>query len=363
MSKIDEGKGPKKMITQQELNQKLQELLKTVAPGNMQTLNQVLFQYLKFCADNYDNLDSEAKTRFDNAMKGFQTDLPQVLEKVPDSKDKRVLKRLHRGMLGQRVMVDLLLKELGTSSTLEDDNSAESQRLLIEELQQVTDFFCDICDNTLSGPAAFGQLSLLGLCVSELVVALHLAQHYYTNQAYSHIRTVIEHADRIELFRKEPKWAELWCSGVDTAIWKELSPKKVRKKLGRPKYDSVYGFFSGLGPHGSFQAVQARTYRTLEQSSKGNLQIYQWLGGCPAEHHIVFVNGGMFYVVHLVMLQLAKSFGHFLNEEEVKEVLEKNARKTADYLRRYFFPWAKNNGLDVTQLEERLGSTEWGKPQ
>ncbi len=253
----------------------MQESLKRVTPGDMQTLNQVLFQHLKFYADNYDALDSEAKRRLDDAMRGIQTDLPQVLEKVPDSKDKRVLKRLHRGMLGQRVMVDLLLEELGTASTLEDDNSAESQRLLIEELQKVTDFFCDICDNTLRGPATFGQISLLGLCVTELMVGLHLARHYYTNQAYSHIRTVIEHVDKIELFRREPKWADLWCSGDDVAISKELSPMKVRMKLGRHKYDAVYGFFSGLGPHGSFQAAQARTYRSLEQSSKGNLQIRQ----------------------------------------------------------------------------------------
>jgi len=130
-------------------------------------------------------------------------------------------------------------------------------------------------------------------------------------------------------------------------------------KLGKPKYDPVYGFFSALGPHGSFHAVQARTYRRVERSSKGNPQIYQWLGGCPAQHHIVFVNGAISYGIHLVMVQLVRSFGGLLNAEEAKEVLEHNAAETADHLRRYFLPWAKDNGLDVRQLEHRLQSNKW----
>ncbi len=360
---MSDEKRQKRSITGSELQRRLQESLKSVKPRDVQALNQKLFEHLKFAVDNYDVLDADAKQQIDGAMNGFQKDLGPVLEKLPDSKDKRVLKRLHRGMLGKRVMVDLLLKELESMPAPEDDNSAKSRMLLIEELQKVTDFFCDICDNTLRGPAAFGQLTLLGICVSELVVALHLGHHYYTNQAYSHVRTVIECVDKIELFRREPKWAEIWCSGDARAIWKELSPKSVRIKLGRPKYDPVYGFFSALGPHGSFQAVQARTYRSLQKSSKGNLQIHQWLGGCPAEHHIIFVNGGMFYAVYLVLLQLVKSFWRFLNAAEVKEALDRNACKTADYLRRYFLPWAKDNGLDVTQLEERLDSAQWGKPE
>ena len=176
MNEVNNEQGQEKKITSEELKQRLQKALKAVKPGDKEALNQALFQYLKFCADNYDALDCKGKRQLDDAMKGFQADLPQVLEKLPDSKDKRVLKRLHRGMLGQRVMVDLLLKELGTASEPEDDNSAESQRLLIEELQKVTDFFCDICDNTLAGPAAFAQVSLLGMCVTELVVGLHLGR-------------------------------------------------------------------------------------------------------------------------------------------------------------------------------------------
>jgi len=306
-----------KTITGSQLRKRLQESLKSVKPGDMQAINQKLCEHLKFATDNYDALEADAKQQIDGTMNGFQKDLGLVLDKLPDSRDKRILKRLHRGMLGKRVMVDLLLKELETSPILEDDNIAKTRMSLIDELQRLTDFFCDICDNTLRDSAAFAQLSLLGMCVTELVVALHLAYHFYTNQAYSHLRTVIECVDKIELFRRETKWADIWYSGDGRAIWKELSPKKVRVKLGKPTYDPVYGLLSDLGPHGSFQAVQARTYRSLKQSSKGNPLIQQWLGSCPAEHHVIFINGGLFYGVYLVLLQTVKSFGHFLNAEEV----------------------------------------------
>lgn len=71
----------------------------------------------------------------------------------------------------------------------------------------------------------------------------------------------------------------------------------------------------------------------------------------------------MFYALHLLLLQVVKSFGHFLNPEETEEVLQQNASKTAEYLRRYFLPWAKDNSLDVIELEQRLESNRWGKSE
>lgn len=349
------------MITKEDLRKRLEQSLKTVQPGDLKAIEQKMFEHLTFMLQKYDDLTPDAQEMADSMMEITQKHIGEALQKLPDSKQKWVLKRLHAGSLGKRWLVVEMMKVLEAPPELKEDNSKEFRKIFVARLQNITDFLFDIYQNSLRGPAPFGQISLLGMCVDELLVILHLAQHYYINQAYSHVRTVVEHIDKIELFRIKPKWAEVWCGDDRERVRKELSPSQVRKKLGNPKYDPIYGWFSSLGPHGTFQAVQTKTFRKVELSSKGNPQIHQWFGGCPAEHNIVFLNAYALYTVHHVLLQLVRSFAQFLNDEEVKEVLKQSRNDTKEYLEHHFLPWVKNKNLDVTHLEDFLKSGPWGR--
>ncbi len=347
------------MITKEELSKKLEESLKQAKSGDLNAIQQSMFDHLKFMFESYNSLTPDAQEVADNMMEIIQKHIGDVLEKLPDSKQKRLLRRYHAGSLGKRVLVEEMIKDLESPPELEEENSKQFRAIFICRLQNITDFLFDICSNTVTGPTNFVQISLFGMCVTEFLVTFHLAQHYYTNQAYSHIRTIIEHKDKIELFRQKPEWAEIWCSEDLKKIRRELSPARVREKLGKPKYDPFYTFLSTLGPHSTFQAVQAKTFVQVEPIPKEKPQIRQWFGGCPAEHHIIFVNGGALYALHLVLLQLLKSFSNFINEEEGIEVLKQSAVETVDYFKKNFLPWAKENHWDTKNLENVLNSDSW----
>jgi hypothetical protein len=68
----------------------------------------------------------------------------------------------------------------------------------------------------------------------------------------------MEFLDKIELFTKKPKTAELWASGNEREIWKKLSPPRVREMLGRDSLDPVYKYFSEEGSHATFTAMRPR---------------------------------------------------------------------------------------------------------
>lgn len=125
-------------------------------------------------------------------------------------------------------------------------------------LQHLLDVLFDVTRHSYEGVANFGKIGLFYWTVDELLAAFHLAQRGLTSQSYAHVRTVFEIRDKIELFEQQPKWAELWVKGTEQEVWKELRPAEVRKKLGEPKYDPIYSFFSELGVHGSFRGLQAR---------------------------------------------------------------------------------------------------------
>ncbi len=344
------------MITKEELQKRLRESLLSIEQGDLQLVNKKIMDVLKFAVENYDNLASDAKKLTDRLTETCQDFAAEVLEKLPEGKEKRMLKRLHAGSLGERFLVEAAIKTLEGRPELKKDSSKEFRRIFIARLQNLTDFMYDVHQNTVSGAIAFGQISLFGMCIDELLVTLHLTQHSYINQAYSHIRTALEHLDKIELFRIKPKWVELWCSNDRKRMREELSPAKVRKKLGKPKYDPLYSFFSELGPHGTFKAVQTKTFRKAKLSLKGNPQILQWLGGCPVEHHVLFLEGYALYTIHLLLIQLVKCFEQFLNQEEIDEVLTESRNDTLEYFKRYVLPWAKRSNLNVTDLENLLKS-------
>lgn len=347
------------MITKEDLKEHLVELLKSVKHSDLQSISQKISEYLKFAVENYDNLSEEAKKITDDMLEAMQRHMGEIVANLPDSKEKRKLKRLHAASLGKHHEIMQYVKILESSPELKDESSKEFRKLFLNRLQNIIDFIFDIYQNTLSGIDIFAQFSLLCMCIDELLVTFHLVQHYYINQSYSHLRTVFEHLDKVELFRTNPQWAGVWCSNDDKTIRRELSPSEVRKKLGMPKYDPIYSFFSTLGTHSTFKAVQTKFAKSVKSSSKGNPEINIWLGGCPFEHNVVWLNTFAIYTADKVMLQIMTSFGEFLNEKECEEVSKQILEESIAYMKRHFLSWAKNNNLDTKEMEAFLNKEIW----
>lgn len=346
------------MITKDDLKTNLERLLHNVTPGDMQTITQKMGEHLAYSLQHYDELDEETKKITDDSIESIKNYSAQLLTQLPDSKIKRQLDRLHASSMGKHFDIEAHIKALEAPLENIDDNLRECIRIFTSGLKYISDLIYDITQNTLQGPANFAQLSLLMICVNELLVTLHLLKHRYVNQAYSHIRTIFENLEKVELFRVKPQWADVWAGNDEKKKWDELRPAKVREKLGKEKHDPIYGLFSSLGIHGTFQAVQVQTARKVkEKEDRPSFTVF--VGGTPFEHNTVWVNGFGIYALYSVLLQLMRSFERYLNVEEGEEILKKIFDELKNYIGTHFLGWAKKQNLKTEDLELFLQKKTW----
>jgi hypothetical protein len=186
-------------------------------------------------------------------------------------------------------------------------------------------------------------------CIDELLAAYHLSRHHFSTQAYAHIRLTYEHLDLITLFRQQPQWVEVWAGGDTKRIIRELSPKKIREKLGKEKYDPIYSAFTEMGAHGSFAGMQART-GTRGRNPDGTLRIVAWVGGVPKQEQIVFSILWTLMTSVSVLGSSVASFEDRLYADEALDMLRTAAEGVSKWHIEYFVPWAKTNGIKVDGL-------------
>lgn len=346
------------MITKDDLRAHLEKLLHNVTPGDMQVITQKMGEHLVYSIQHYDELDEEARKTTDASIEAIKKYNAQLLMQLPDTKMKRRLARLHASSIGKLFDIETHIKELESPPGRIDEDLSECIKIFTEGLKHISGFIFDITQNTLKESANFAQISLLMMCVNELLVILHLLKHRYANQAYSHIRTVFEHLDKVELFRTKPEWADAWIGNDEKLKWKELRPAEVRKKLGKDKHDPIYGLFSSLGVHGSFQAVQIQSARKSREKEKRPSFTF-WIGGTPFKHNTVWVDAFGIYALYSVLLQAMRSFEQRLNAEEGEEILKTIFTELKNYLLGYFLVWAKKVKLSTGDFEEFLSKKTW----
>src|SRR5262249_47255042 len=113
------------------------------------------------------------------------------------------------------------------------------------------------------GRAAVLYGLLLGL-IDEVLVAFHLAQRSFAHQTYSHLRTVEETLDIIDLLNSDESWLNRWLDAA-TDVQAEIdvyrdTRKEVKKRAGRGKGDpdKLYAFLSATGSHPQFRGLMGR---------------------------------------------------------------------------------------------------------
>jgi hypothetical protein len=341
-------------ITIDDLGAKLVEALKST--GNLQDpANQwkVIMEHLIYSLSIYDQLTPEAQKVTDEMQKEVLSFIEQQLPFMPDTLETRQLRRATRGAKGKRLYADGYIKVLENPLATPSDLFNKTRDFFGKYLQLIMDLYQDISDNTFGGTANFCKYSLIGICIDELLVAHHLCQHSYASQAFSHIRTIQEAIDLIELFNKEPQWADLWISDKSSQeIRSELKPSQVRKKLGKDEtFGKIYSMFSVSGTHPSFEMLRAKCRKSVELSPKGNPQFSISIGGMPKTKEAVFTPIFLLFSMVMVLVQLVNSFGKYLNEQEVLKIL---GEVTSDFLvffeNGYIKP-LKDSSVELKEME------------
>jgi hypothetical protein len=234
---------------------------------------------------------------------------------------------------------------------------ADARAAFEKSLQRILDLLHEVQKKPGEGPGDFAKIGLLCFCVNDMLAAFHLGQHSFANQAYSHIRSIYEHLDKIELFHRNPEWAALWSSARpedERKIRDELSPAAVRQKLGRPRYDPLYGWFSELGAHGTFNAVRSFSAKTRDGQPPERPKLRFWIGGCPFEHNAVFISSSLLLAASMVVDMISVAYGARLSEAELGQVSVDTWRELKEFLLKHFVDYAKRQGLETDTLMKSI---------
>jgi hypothetical protein len=111
-----------------------------------------------------------------------------------------------------------------------------------------------------------------------------------------------------------------------------------------------------MGSHGSFAGMQARM-GNRGKDEDGTLKVVAWVGGIPREDHIVFSIVWIMLTALSIIDSANATFEQRLDAEEVQEWLKAGTVAVTEYDRRYFVPWAQENGLSVDGLVAQLEKT------
>jgi hypothetical protein len=340
------------MIDKSELQAKLLELISSA--NGPETVSEKFAEFMAYSVENYDGLDAEARALVDRALGELRKQAKGVIEQMPDGSQRRRFERVLGAVEGKHFRAENFLGGLESPTELTLEIIPAARSAFIEILQHVLDFLFDATSRIHQGFDIFSIAGLLYWAVDELLVGMHLAQRAFASQCYTHIRTVDEILDKIQLFHDQPKWTELWVKGSDEEVWKKLRPAEVRKKLGKPKHDPMYSFLSSLGPHGSFRGLQARTAMRAEPKEDGARVLMVWVGGTPQVGHIVWANAICVYSAMKTLAKCGAVMGGWLNEEEVSLVYKSCVDASRRFLLEHLVPWASGEGVDVGPMIEFL---------
>jgi hypothetical protein len=348
----------KDKITKEEYHKYLESLFQNAASSGADAISQATLEALGYLAKNYLNLTREMQEIADKIFDGCIKDVGSVIKEAPDTTETRHAKRLLRTLKHELPSASGLIIAIESKAEIKEPILIETRDLFEKYFQLYLDVLYDVSvEESHRGQASFAKLSMLFSCVDELVVCFHLAQHGYINQAYTHIRTVFESLNMVELFVRDESYAELWCSDDEKRKKRELSPVAVRTKLG-VKEDPLYAFFSAHGPHVTWEYVQSKSARKREASEKINPEIVFFLGGTKIVVHLLAANVGCVMALFTALLNIGKAFPDRVHAKDYPEIVRGFVKEFREYVKRYveFF---KEAGLDTEDIEAYLNDPDF----
>jgi hypothetical protein len=307
---------------------------------------------LDFAVANETSMDAEANAYFNNLTETIANMFEQGLSNLADSPDKRRMLRAIAGTRRKHHRSQDFLKRLGMPLPVPVPVVEAARPIFLEAHQSALDLLWDATQESQHGVAQFATLGLLYWTIDELTAAFYLAERRYTTQAYSHLRTVHDLLEKAELFFQQPTWADVWGSDNKRQIRKELSPGAVREKLGRPSFDPIYGFFTELGTHGTFEALRKRVTQTGKKEDR--TQVAMRIGGTPWDSEVEMVIACCIFTVLSTLLTIGKVYETRLHVEEVVGILRARFERAGEFLQEHFVEPRRKSGIDASAITEIL---------
>jgi hypothetical protein len=305
---------------------------------------------MDYAVANETSMDADASSYFNSLLDTIATMFENGLKDVADSPNKRRMLRAIAGTRQKHHRSQDLLKRLGMPYPVRRPLVDAARPIFLQAHQSILDLLWDAAQQPQSGVAQFATLGLLYWTVDELTAAFYLAERRYTTQAYNHLRTVHDLLDKAQLFFHHPKWAEVWGGEDKQTIIKELSPRAIRKKLGKPKVDPIYGFFTELGTHGTFRALQKRVTQTGKND--GRTQVAMRIGGTPWEGEVGTVIACCIMTALSTLVTIGQIYATRLHAEEVVAILRSRLESKIAFLQEYFVDPQLKAGIDVSALTD-----------
>lgn len=321
------------------------------AASDPEKLQELSFQALQFLSKNYLNMTTEMQEIADRVIDASIEIIDSSLKNAPDTKEYRAAKRQLRTLKRSLPSATSLIADLEQRGEIKEPVIAETRVLFEKYFQVFLDAVYDAMEGTHRGSPSFAIISIFCMCIDELVTAFHLAQHGFANQAYTHIRTVLESLNLVELFVRDASFADLWCSDDKRTKARKLSPKAVRKKLNIED-DPTYRFLSAHGPHSTFDSIRSKSARKREQSADGNPEIHFFLGGTKIVMHLIWANVGCIQALSLALASIGKTFPDHINFEDYTGIAKELAREYKEYITRYIVQFFKESDVDTSELED-----------
>lgn len=316
------------------------------------TFRDRMKEILDYAVENESSMDDEARASYLNLLNGISTMFEHGLAEVADSPDKRKLLRLVALTKQKHHRAENFLNGLGRPLPVPFPVAAAGKPVFLDTLQSVMDLLFDATRETQKGVGQFASLSMLYWTVDELNVAFYLAERKYTTQTYSHLRTVHDLLDKADLFFQQPQWADVWGGPDKKKILHELRPGAVRAKLGKPKFDPVYDFFTERGMHGTFGAVQKRVVQ--RGKSQGTTRVAMWMGGVAWDEEVDIAISSCILSTLLTLITVAKVYETRLHPAEIRALIQARVNTGIEFLRTHLLKPLEDEGTDVSGITDSL---------
>lgn len=334
-----------------------------------QPWERVFLDFIRWLETNEELFDEDAKAYSKTFFDRIFSDARDNARKMPDSPAVRAMIRSSSAQLREHFEAHRFVRQLEASPSTPDDLINDWTALAEHSLEIFLDWLFDVCDRKTRVGYDVVLIGLLYSCFDEFVAAIHLSRHKYSLQSNTHLRTVLETLDQVELFSRDRSWIDVWVGDDRRRSWNELKPSAVRKKLGLTGPDEVYGFLSGTGAHPSIKGFKERVLQRVEdtglQDQDAPTVAIVSLGGTRTEWlRVVNLQLGIAMIGRAVA-KLVSCFPSMLNEQEVDERLAKQTAMWRDFTAKHIAPWLEDHGEDAAPLldllkpeQQKTGPTE-----
>lgn len=267
-----------------------------------------------------------------------------------EGSERRQTDRLLAQTEGRHFVAPDAVALLETPTQHSDAVVARAREVFLPALQAVGDFLFDVRQGEFQGGRAAVLYGLLVGLIDELLVAFHLAQRSFAHQTYSHLRTVEETLDIIDLVNADETWLNRWLEAA-TDIQTEIdlyreTRKEVKKRGGRGKgdHDKLYAFLSATGSHPQFRGLMGRA-----RFDKGTAAFAMFGTGDRTTPNVLVARAAV-----ALAIKVSEVFSDRLAPEDLTPRVEGLQRTLAALIGEHLLPMAAQIRIEASELRSLL---------